>query len=64
MNEPQYAELHCRTNFSFLEGASHADELVGQAAQLGYHALALALTRILIHDDVRGESRRARTREP
>ena len=41
MNEPQYAELHCRTNFSFLEGASHADELVGQAAQLGYHALAV-----------------------
>lgn len=26
--------------------------------------LALALTRVLIHDDVRGESRRARTREP
>ena len=23
-----YAELHCRTNYSFLEGASHPDELV------------------------------------
>ncbi|MEM9354844.1 MAG: error-prone DNA polymerase [Pseudomonadota bacterium] len=38
---PPYAELRCRTNFSFLEGASHADELVGRAAQLGYHALAI-----------------------
>ena len=36
-----YAELHCRTNFSFLEGASHADELVARAAQLGYTALAV-----------------------
>ena len=36
-----YAELHCKTNFSFLEGASHADELVGRAAELGYVALAV-----------------------
>jgi error-prone DNA polymerase len=36
-----YAELHCRTNFSFLEGASHADELVVRAAELGYRALAI-----------------------
>lgn len=36
-----YAELHCRTNFSFLEGASHPDELVQQAAQLGYRRLAI-----------------------
>src|SRR6476646_8243315 len=36
-----YAELHCRTNFSFLEGASHPDELVRQAAGLGYRALAI-----------------------
>src|SRR5438552_18081503 len=36
-----YAELHCRTNFSFLEGASHPDELVQTAAQLGYRALAI-----------------------
>ena len=34
----RYAELHCKTNFSFLEGASHADELVRQAAALGYRA--------------------------
>src|SRR3954467_8994310 len=36
-----YAELHCKTNFSFLEGASHADELVRRAAELGYRALAV-----------------------
>src|SRR5271154_2027378 len=36
-----YAELHCRTNFSFLEGASHPDELVNRAASLGYAALAV-----------------------
>jgi error-prone DNA polymerase len=37
----RYAELHCRTNFSFLEGASHAEELVLTAAELGYTALAV-----------------------
>jgi len=36
-----YAELHCKTNFSFLCGAAHADELVPRAAELGYHALAI-----------------------
>src|SRR5262245_55625809 len=36
-----YAELHCLTNFSFLEGASHPDELVVRAAELGYAALAV-----------------------
>src|SRR5437868_8528349 len=36
-----YAELHCKTNFSFLEGASHADELVARAGELGYAALAV-----------------------
>lgn len=36
-----YAELHCKTNFSFLEGASHPDELVRRAAELGYRALAI-----------------------
>jgi error-prone DNA polymerase len=37
----RYAELHCKSNFSFLEGASHPDELVRRAFELGYHALAL-----------------------
>ena len=35
-----YAELHAKTNFSFQEGASHPDELVQRAAELGYTALA------------------------
>ena len=38
---PPYAELHCRSNFSFLEGASHPDELIARAAELGYSACAL-----------------------
>ncbi|QDT02336.1 Error-prone DNA polymerase [Rubripirellula lacrimiformis] len=37
----QYAELHCKSNFSFLEGASHPDELVQRASQLGYSAISL-----------------------
>ncbi|WP_108127107.1 error-prone DNA polymerase [Saccharospirillum mangrovi] len=36
-----YAELHCLTNHSFLRGASHPDELVLRAAELGYRALAI-----------------------
>ena len=38
---PSYAELHCLSNFSFLRGASHAEELVERAAKLGYAALAI-----------------------
>ncbi len=38
---PAYAELHCRSNFSFLTAASHPEELVSRAAQLGYAALAI-----------------------
>ena len=36
-----YAELHAKSNFSFLEGASHPEELVERAAELGYAALAV-----------------------
>ncbi|MDQ2077763.1 error-prone DNA polymerase [Marinimicrobium sp. ABcell2] len=36
-----YAELFCQSNFSFLEGASHPQELVSQASVLGYEALAI-----------------------
>jgi len=36
-----YAELHCHSNFSFLDGASHPEELAEQAARLGLSALAL-----------------------
>ena len=38
---PAYAELHCLSNFTFLRGASHPQELVERAAALGYAALAL-----------------------
>jgi error-prone DNA polymerase len=38
---PAYAELHCLSNFSFLRGASHPEELVERAAAQGYAALAL-----------------------
>jgi error-prone DNA polymerase len=37
----RYAELHCISNYSFLRGASHPEELVAQAARLGYSALAI-----------------------
>ncbi len=36
-----YVPLWCRSNFSFLDGASHPDELVEQAHALGMEALAL-----------------------
>ncbi|HEX4248858.1 MAG TPA: error-prone DNA polymerase, partial [Pseudonocardia sp.] len=36
-----YAELHCHSNFSFLDGASHPEELAEQAARLGLEAIAL-----------------------
>ena len=38
---PAAAALHCLSNFSFLRGASHAEELVEQAAKLGYRAIAI-----------------------
>ena len=36
-----YAELHCVSNFSFLKGASHPEELVKQARTLGYQSIAI-----------------------
>ena len=38
---PDYAELHCRSNFSFLRAASHPDELVERAARLDYRGIAI-----------------------
>ena len=38
---PDYAELHCISNFTFLRGASHPEELAQCAAELGYSALAI-----------------------
>ncbi|HKB84212.1 MAG TPA: error-prone DNA polymerase [Burkholderiales bacterium] len=37
----EYAELHCLTNFTFLRGASHPQELVETAIRRGYKALAI-----------------------
>ena len=36
-----YTELHCHSGYSFLDGASHLDELVQRAVELGYGTLAL-----------------------
>ena len=38
---PRYAELQVTTNFSFLRGAAHPDELVLTAAALGHAAIAI-----------------------
>ncbi|HYQ99752.1 MAG TPA: error-prone DNA polymerase, partial [Casimicrobiaceae bacterium] len=38
---PAYAELHCLSNYSFLRGASHPEELAERARALGYTALAI-----------------------
>src|SRR5919112_6635753 len=44
-----YAELHCHSSYSFLDGASLPEELAFRAAELGYEALALT-----DHDGVYG----------
>ena len=36
-----YAELHCRSNFSLLDGGSHPEELVARAKELGLSSMAL-----------------------
>ena len=48
----QYVELHARSAFSFLEGASHPEALAEAAAQLGMSAMAL-----LDRDGVYGAAR-------
>ncbi|HEY8456272.1 MAG TPA: error-prone DNA polymerase [Actinopolymorphaceae bacterium] len=53
-----YAELHCHSNFSFLDGASHPEELVEEAVRLGLQALALT-----DHDGLYGVVRMAETAE-
>lgn len=45
----RYAELHCHSGFSFLDGASNPEDLVGRAKELGLAALA-----ITDHDDLGG----------
>ena len=41
MTRARYAELHALSNFTFLRGASHPEELVAAAVALGYEALAI-----------------------
>ena len=50
-----YVELHLHTAFSFLDGASLPEEMVGRAADLGYRALA-----ITDHDGLHGAMEFAR----
>lgn len=45
----EYAELHCHSSFSFLDGASNPEELAFRAKQIGLAALA-----ITDHDDLGG----------
>ena len=42
MSLPEYAELHCLSNFSFLRGASHPDEMVAEAKRLGLAGVGVA----------------------
>ena len=61
---PDYVELHCHSNFSLLDGASHPEGLVARAAELGMERLALT-----DHDAVYGaasfvEAARARGIQP
>jgi len=51
-----YAELHCPSAFSFLDGASQPDELLAEAHRLGLPALALT--------DRNGSTARSRSRTP
>ena len=41
MTEPRYAELHAHSSFSFLDGASHPEELAAEASRLGLSGLAI-----------------------
>ncbi len=54
-----YAELHCHSSFSFLDGASHPDALVEEAVRLGLAGLALT-----DHDGLYGAVRLAEAARP
>ena len=54
-----YAELHCHTNFSFLDGASHPEELAEEAHRLGLTGLA-----VTDHDGLYGVVRFAEAARP
>ena len=54
-----YAELHCHTAYSFLDGASHPQEIAGVAAEQGHAALA-----ITDHDGLHGSMEAAQALKP
>ena len=54
-----YVELHCHSAYSFLDGASHPQELAGAAAEQGYEALALT-----DHDGLHGAMELAQALKP
>jgi error-prone DNA polymerase len=54
-----YVELHCHSAYSFLDGASHPQELAGVAAEQGHVALALT-----DHDGIHGAMELAQALEP
>jgi len=41
MEQPRYTELQVTSNFSFLRGGSHPEELIDRAVPLGYRAIAI-----------------------
>jgi error-prone DNA polymerase len=62
-NMSSYVPLWCKSNFSFLEGASHPDELVDEAYRLGLPALALT-DRDGVYGVVRAHVKARTTRNP
>jgi len=54
-----YVELHCHSAYSFLDGASHPQELAGAAAEQGHEALA-----ITDHDGLHGSMEAAQALKP
>jgi len=54
-----YVELHCHTAYSFLDGASHPQELAGAAAEQGHEALA-----VTDHDGLHGSMEAAQALKP
>ncbi len=54
-----YVELHCHTAYSFLDGASHPQEIAGEAAEQGHAALA-----ITDHDGLHGSMEAAQALKP
>ena len=54
-----YAELHCHSNFSFLDGTADPETLVEEAVRLGLDCLALT-----DHDGLYGAARFAEAASP